>query len=248
MPIVSDKTLALFQALCREYNLTSDPKQEGFSWSLLNIMSERLDGDGYRTELEHLEDTFPLGDLAKLLELLMRDNGLSVKNGSKDLVFDNPATVVILEKMLTDKLKEKVFRYGKALVIHKGDGRDGSHIITSNVPGRGDKFSLDELSEIINMETDFAKRTKDLRGKKAKKSDSYTHTPDLREIIGHPDKGTGLFYHVNKLPFSGTVERYSFLYDFMSICGFLDFMDEQRKDNIETENKGKYNYIASLLI
>jgi hypothetical protein len=212
-------------------------------------MSERLDGDGFRTELEHLEDTFPLGDLAKLLELLMRDNGLSVKNGSKDLVFNNPATVGILEKMLTDKLKEKVFRSGKALVIHKGDGRDGNYIIPGNPPGH-EGFSISEVSAIIDAEKQFSMRKKDLEGKKMKGSKSRTHTDDLRAWIGHPstrgEKATGLFRHIEQYEMEPVAEC-CFLFDYLWICQVLPFTNDPQKGFEDWDNKDKYNYIKKLV-
>ena len=243
MPIISENTLKRFQSLCEEHHVPSNPGEEGFSWSLLIIMSERLDGEGFTTELEHLDDSFPIYDLSRLLIQIKLER------------YSNPTTIKCLEEALTEKLKEKVSRYGKALVVHKGSGPDGNYIIKSQYTGEKGGFSLEELGNINDLESDLIERARALRGKHSKGSNGsrFTRSKDLRIVVGDPDKkldkdssevGTGLFKSVNKLPFSGRYAKYCFVFDFLAACNYLSFMEDPES----FDNKDKYNYVASLVL
>lgn len=244
MPLIKETTLNAFCELCRSYGLPDNPKKKSFNWSLLNIYAERQNG-AFHTELEHLEDGFPLFDLANILWQIKKgrvlgNNYLSISNGvTASVTYSNVTTIEVIEQGVAELLKKRVIRYGSGLVVWFGSGPDGGYYIRCDKPETESDFSLDELECILNIKDSITSRAKLLNGRKANNSKEYTRVEDLRPKV------QGILKHTEKydLPI---MRRYSFVFDFLAMSHYLDFRGDDWVQNKDSD-KEKYTYIKSLL-
>ena len=246
-----------FCALCRKYGLPCDPGEvDRFNWTLFYIFKEKRTGSSW-TALENIGDPSSVADIARLLAQVMdakETNGDIKVEGVRPVLFPtpetlrsfgtntfqytNPETLQLLKGSLAEILKRRVFRYGKKLVLSLNQ----TAIIVSDIAnGPEDGFTFDELRSIIQAVEDLNADAKKLQGKKAKKSESRTHTKDISLLA------KGILDALADYDFETKAKRYSFVADFLFSAGFLDFMDEQWKEDFihawKDRYKEKYDFI-----
>ena len=249
MPVINEDTFKAFCNLCERYGLPDSPGKDGFNWSLLNLYAERRDGH-FLTELESLEDPFPLAEVAELLYKIKNSSFLTIDTDHEGAAFTtrNPDVIKLLEKMLATKLREKVFRYGDFLVVRKGDGPDGAYIVNKGTVSSENGFTLDELKALIDQEyilceklekESFPKRIRELKGRKAPGSTCDTRVKDLSPVVYEIIEQVNA-YEINE------ASKYCFVFDFMDDCRYFGFRGQDWSEE-HTGSKEKFDYIKGLL-
>lgn len=262
-----------FCALCRKYGLPCDPGDvDRFNWTLFNIFKEKRTGSPW-TALENIGDPSSVADIARLLAQVMdaeETNGdIKVEGvrpvlcpnpetlrsfGSNTSQYSNPETLWLLKGSLVGLLKQRVKRYGNKLVLRLSD--ISAKIVSDNANGPENGFTFDELRSIIqavegrtdtqnnDQKEGLKEIAKKLQGRKAKDSDSFTHTKDISPLAKDLENIVSE-YGLN------TMARYSFVADFLFEAGFLDFKsDEWKEDYIHVwkdKYKEKYDFIKAFI-
>lgn len=232
-----------FCALCRKYGLPCDPGEvDRFNWTLFNIFKEKRTGSPW-TALENIGDPSSVADIAHLLAQVM-EGDITVQGSIRPMpiTYTNPETRRLLKESLVEILKRRVFRYGDKLVLALS--RTGAKIVTDKTSGPEDGFTFDELDSIIHAVDGLNADAKKLQGRKAKDSDSFTHTKDISPLA------KDLENIVSEYGLK-TMARYSFVADFLFEAGFLDFKgDEWKEDYIHVwkdKYKEKYDFIKAFI-
>ncbi len=219
-----------FCALCQEYGLPCDPGDAGFNRTLLFIFKEKRIGSPW-TQLDHIGDPSSVADIARLLVQVM-EGDIKVEGRIRTIPYTNPETLDLLKGSLVGLLKQRIFRYGNKLVLSLS--RTSAKIVSDNADGPEDGFTFDELDSIIQAVEGLGADAQKLQGKKAKKSESRTHTKDVSPLV------KGILDALADYDFETKAKRYSFVADFLFSAGFLNFMDEKWKEDYIHVWKGRY--------
>lgn len=239
MAIVTPTLLKEFTKICNTNGINCDPFTTPCLLTLLDFFAERKNGHAYSI-LERLEDDYPTSDLAKMLLSMKSRDDIEV-NGT---IYDSPKTLSILRTSLVEALQQRVFRYGKGLVLTRGYGNGGgeavSLLIKTDAEGPEDDFFLDELTTIIKADEGLKKKSESLRGNKI--AGEYTKNPDIRGIILWMLEE--LDGWAQSLGLTKTQE-FGFIYDTLDTLGFIP---EKKRSEMEAASAtDKYQFIQNLL-
>ena len=226
-----------FCDLCRKYGIPCDPGEvDRFNWTLFYIFKEKRTGSPW-TALENIGDPSSVADIARLLTQVLEGN-IKVEGRIRTIPYNNPETLGLLKGSLVGLLKQRVFRYGKKLVLSLNQT---AIVVSDNANGPEDGFTFDELRSIIQAVEVLNADAQKLQGKKAKNSESRTHTKDISPLAKRILDAI-VDYDMN------TVARYCFVADFLFNAGFLDFKGDGWKNEYNTYNdKEKYDFIKGFI-
>ena len=230
-----------FCALCRTYGLPCDPGEvDRFNWTLFNTFKDKRTGLAC-TALENIGDPSSVADIARLLAQVM-EGDIKVEGRIRTIPYTNPETLGLLKESFVEILKRRVFRYGKKLVLSLNQT---AIIVSDNANGPEDGFTFDELDGIVQAVDGLIKNAKNLQGRKAKNADSFTRTKDISPLA------KGILDALVDYDFETKAKRYSFVADFLFSAGFLDYMDEQWKEDFihvwKDRYKEKYDFIKAFV-